>query len=386
MTTRAPSGSDSRARTAFILISGSGVGGAEKRFVRTFLHLQRDDDSYHLILNQGLHDALLELGFGLEGNRNVKVLRHSLGPMSDPRRRKLYMLLYPWQCLQIALASNIQTVHLLGSGVYIGFPYAAVSRFRPGFRIVVSIYDVAVDQTVSRLTRPLFRFMLRRADAIDLLSDDIRDRLVESRYNAGGQLAGKLHVMPCSFADYRGFEAREPRPDRVTFLGRLEAIKRPLLFVDAMPGILRRHPGTEFQILGRGPLEEAIRQRIAELGIADRVTVRFATAPQEYLSRSKIFVSLQHDNNYPSQSLLEAMACENAVVATDVGETWKLVNDDTGLRVAADSDSVARAIGDLLDDPERLARLGRGARRLVTTEHTIERAAAHLRDLHLGRL
>lgn len=68
--------------------------------------------------------------------------------------------------------------------------------------------------------------------------------------------------------------------------------------------------------------------------------------------------------------VLEAMACETAVVASQVGGLPEIVVDgETGYLVAYDADdagaftaSLAARIGELLDDPERAARMGRAGR------------------------
>jgi glycosyltransferase involved in cell wall biosynthesis len=78
---------------------------------------------------------------------------------------------------------------------------------------------------------------------------------------------------------------------------------------------------------------------------------------------------LQVLENYPSQSLLEAMACGNAVVATDVGETWRLVDDENGIRAPPRPDAIADAIVELLTNPD-LPQLAFASRQRVLEEHT----------------
>jgi glycosyltransferase involved in cell wall biosynthesis len=70
---------------------------------------------------------------------------------------------------------------------------------------------------------------------------------------------------------------------------------------------------------------------------------------------------LQHFNNYPSQSLLEAMACGNAVVATNVGETHRLVDETVGLLIEPEAPALAEALNRLLDSPD-LPRMQQAAR------------------------
>ena len=83
----------------------------------------------------------------------------------------------------------------------------------------------------------------------------------------------------------------------------------------------------------------------------------------KYLKQSKIFISIQKDNNYPSQSLLEAMACENAIIASDVGETRKLVTENEGILVPLSAEKIADAIQFLLENPAECERLGKNARK-----------------------
>jgi glycosyltransferase involved in cell wall biosynthesis len=71
------------------------------------------------------------------------------------------------------------------------------------------------------------------------------------------------------------------------------------------------------------------------------------------------------------------MACGNAIVATDVGETWRLVDETTGVRVLATPAALASAINQLLADPA-LAERQRAARQRVLAAHAPERFLAYM--------
>jgi glycosyltransferase involved in cell wall biosynthesis len=120
------------------------------------------------------------------------------------------------------------------------------------------------------------------------------------------------------------------------------------------------------------------------LNIDHKTKFAYAHRIQDYLASSRIFVSLQDRNNYPSQALLEAMACGNAIVATDVGSTSKLVDSSTGIRVNGTPEEVARALVKLLNHPSQTEQMGEAARKKVTTEHTIEKFTSYLlHDVYL---
>jgi len=76
---------------------------------------------------------------------------------------------------------------------------------------------------------------------------------------------------------------------------------------------------------------------------------------------------------------IEAMACGVAVVATTGGALPEVVGTDgtTGVLVAPDDPgALAGAIGELLDDPERRARLGAAGRERVMSRFTWQVTAA----------
>jgi glycosyltransferase involved in cell wall biosynthesis len=93
-----------------------------------------------------------------------------------------------------------------------------------------------------------------------------------------------------------------------------------------------------------------------------------------------VYVSLQDTENYPSQSLLEAMACGCAVVATDVGLTRHLLDESCALLVPRDPVALADALAYLLEKEPMRGSLGRNAQRIATSTHTIERFAAYFVD------
>ena len=94
--------------------------------------------------------------------------------------------------------------------------------------------------------------------------------------------------------------------------------------------------------------------------------------------------SIQSDNNYPSQSLIEAMACENAIIASDVGETRRLVDSEVGILVPLSAISIANAIISLLDDPIECALKGKKARIKVLNEHTLEKFVEYFKGITNG--
>ena len=81
---------------------------------------------------------------------------------------------------------------------------------------------------------------------------------------------------------------------------------------------------------------------------------------------------MQRDENYPSQSLLEAMACENAVIATNVGLTKAIVKDSFGILINSNETELFNAITNLISCENKLAEMGKQARMFVMSNHKVE--------------
>lgn len=189
---------------------------------------------------------------------------------------------------------------------------------------------------------------------------------------------------PCYFATYPAkAEAHGARdPMLVAFVGRLTPEKNPLLFVDAIARVREGGVPCRALILGEGPLLPAVRTRIDQHGLRAVTQVEFDLNPADRLMEAAVYVNLQSSDNYGSQALLEAMGAGCAIVASDVGETSRLVNDDVGVLVGLDKEQLAAAISSLLGEPTRTARMGEAASKLVRTQYTADRYADFLESLY----
>jgi glycosyltransferase involved in cell wall biosynthesis len=184
------------------------------------------------------------------------------------------------------------------------------------------------------------------------------------------------------FSDPRRFEPGRKQP-AIVFAGRLSEQKRPLLFVDAAADLLERDPqlveGWRFEMYGRGPLEDAVRRRIAERGIGERLTLTHAIDMAPVFAGSRLFVSTQAHENFTSLAMLEAMAAGNAIVAENVGQSSEFVQPGNGILVTpATPAAFADGIAAYLREPARHDAMAAESRRLATEVHTVEHFAADI--------
>lgn len=98
----------------------------------------------------------------------------------------------------------------------------------------------------------------------------------------------------------------------------------------------------------------------------------------DLLRRSYIFLSLQDFDNYPSQSLIEAMVNGCTVIATDFGETRKLVQTSNGnILIDKDITQLSEAIESLLTK-ESLVNYGN--LQFILNNHTLEKYSEYFYD------
>ena len=138
-------------------------------------------------------------------------------------------------------------------------------------------------------------------------------------------------------------------------------------FIRAMAQVRGAHPEAHGLIVGEVELDAETEALVRQLGLQEHLTFlgRRSDMP-EVLSACDLFVLSSHDEGM-SNAILEAMAMERAVVATDVGGTGEVVRHGaSGLLVPPrDPQALATAIGTLLAEPTRARAMGVLGRRIV---------------------
>jgi glycosyltransferase involved in cell wall biosynthesis len=163
----------------------------------------------------------------------------------------------------------------------------------------------------------------------------------------------------------------EARPDvDVVYAGKIEARKGVFDLCEAMTHL----PGRSLALAGgRGAALEALRERVADLGLVGRVEVAGWIAPSDiaaFLRRGRIGAcplrageDAVSDRYSSPMKLLEMMALGLPVVATDLPPVRRIAGGDAvALARPNDPADLARAVERLLGDPtasRAMARVGR---------------------------
>jgi glycosyltransferase involved in cell wall biosynthesis len=156
----------------------------------------------------------------------------------------------------------------------------------------------------------------------------------------------------------------------VSITGALRATKGHALAIAAWHSVLSRVPEARLLIVGDGPEKVALRQQVQRAGLHDRVLFvgRIDDEQQtaDIVRASDITLLPSYGEALP-MALIEASACARPVVATDVGGVREVVSDGVSGTLIRPGQiaAIADAVIDLLQDPERRARMGETGRILV---------------------
>jgi glycosyltransferase involved in cell wall biosynthesis len=166
------------------------------------------------------------------------------------------------------------------------------------------------------------------------------------------------------------FKARLGLPEDRLIVGvvtRMRVRKGVEEFIRAIGEVRAPRPEVHGVIVGEVSLDDALQELVQSLGLANHLSLlgRRSDMP-EVFSAFDVFVLSSHDEGM-SNAILEAMAMEKPVVATDVGGTGEVIrHGQSGLLVPPkDSHALAVAISEVLAQPARAREMGRLGRRIV---------------------
>lgn len=171
-------------------------------------------------------------------------------------------------------------------------------------------------------------------------------------------------------------------------VGRLEPQKRFDLLIAAFAELSRRYPRLQLLIAGEGSQRDALEKQIATLGIAARCRLAGQQADITGFHHALDLFVQSSDYEGTPNVVLEAMALETPVVATDVGGTRELCEDGLHGRIVppGDASALAAAIQPLIEDAAQRRALAEAARRHVEHDLSFARRVRALDDVYASMM
>ncbi|MGH2952419.1 MAG: glycosyltransferase [Solirubrobacterales bacterium] len=166
---------------------------------------------------------------------------------------------------------------------------------------------------------------------------------------------------------------------RILSVGRIDEEKNPLMLAEALARLCSDDPRWRLTVCGEGLLEDELRSRLAELGVADRAELRGYVdheAIRDLYLTSHLLLHVSRTEGLP-QVIIEALAAGLPVVATDVGGIREAVGDAA---ILVPSGDVAAAV----DAARRVAADAALRRRMI--EAGVAYARIHTLDAEVERV
>jgi len=281
-----------------------------------------------------------------------------------------YALFTALRAAEVIKEEEIQV--LLGNGSYYGGWQAAIASRITGLPLVVTIHGFGVDYFAGRKTVPAdLRFLKRaryvivqKASAVRILSE-------------WGLDASRIIYLEEGAVDTEFFRpSKGPRSAkiRIGFAGRLEPFKGPALLLEAVPRLLATS-GSKIEVLlaGDGSQMHQLRETARRLGVHEHVKfLGRINDTRTFYQSLDLFVALSPRNNFSDLAMMEAMACGLPVIATNSGETSRLIVDGAnGILIGFDSRELADEVVKLIGDKDRMATLGENARKTIESRYSL---------------
>jgi len=168
-----------------------------------------------------------------------------------------------------------------------------------------------------------------------------------------------------SFRREFGFTQDECLIGSVCFLRSYKGLE---YFLEAAAILVGQAPQCRFVIVGHGPEEQQVREKINQLGLQDRVVMTgHRQDVPEVMAALDVFVVSSTAGETLTQTIPQALATETPVVATKIGGIPDIIHHgETGFLVLpGNSQELADHILKLVRDPEQGATMARGGRKLV---------------------
>jgi len=176
------------------------------------------------------------------------------------------------------------------------------------------------------------------------------------------------------FETFRMLPLSQGNSSMIAGVGSLIPVKRWDRLLVAASELKSKGLNFHIQIAGDGPLRRQLQLQTTKLGVADRVDfLGYIDDVSSFLANSAILVHTSDLEGCPN-SVMEAMACGRAVIATNAGDTSFLVQEGrTGFIVPrGDTNALVDRLSQLIIDGELCRSMGEAGRAMAEAEFRVD--------------
>lgn len=223
-----------------------------------------------------------------------------------------------------------------------------------------------IHSIADRLSAMYTRRVLREADFLVTVSDDLRQRAIamgaspeRSRAILNGCDPSVFHVR--DRVEVRRQLGLDPEARIVMYVGRIDVRKGVRELVEAAVKLHPNHPDLQVYMVGEGPDSPQIAKAIEAAGAGSYIKMRPPCLPNDvalWMAAGDVATLPSYMEGCPNV-VLEALACGRPVVSTRVGGIPEIMNDSCGRLVPPrDSTALAEALDTVLAtswDPDAIS-------------------------------
>jgi glycosyltransferase involved in cell wall biosynthesis len=348
------------------------AGGSERQLTEIAKGLDRDRFSPHVAyFRRGIRVLELEeagiptLEIGIRSYRNSRSIYKALEFRKYLRNNNFQVVHtfdYPLTCFAVPIARAAAVPVVLSS-------HRADRKLVPQpYRAFLQITDLLVDGIVANC----------RAMQQQLANDgEVPQSKVHLCYNG---------IDPKRFHTRSEARAQGATGSKLTIgcVSVLRAEKNLEQLLRSFKVVSQDFPETQLLIVGSGPERDKLRRLAQQLCLGDRFRLKETESNVvPWLHQIDVFV-LPSTSEALSNSLMEAMACGCAVIASDVGGNPELVKPgQTGLLFSTEqATALTNALYRLMTNPLLRERLANEGSAFISREFSLQRAAGRMADIY----
>jgi PEP-CTERM/exosortase A-associated glycosyltransferase len=266
--------------------------------------------------------------------------------------------------------------------------------------------DAAVDHGTTtegsfryRLTKALETYVFKKAQAVTCICDGLKQDIIgrgvdESKITI---IPNAVNIEKFTFGQVANIELKDKLGLQgktvLGFIGSFYAYEGIPLMLDALPAILKQEPNICLLLVGGGPQEQIIKEKVKQLNLEDYVifTGRVShDVVQDYYNQVDIFIyprlSMRLTDLVTPLKPLEAMAQGRLVVASDVGGHKELITDQENgvLFKANNANSLAVSVLNLLDRAKDWDAIRQAGKKYVEQERNWPKSVGNYQQVYLS--
>jgi len=337
-------------KIAFFILSYGNFGGAERR-MSYLINNWIDKYDVKLFTTDDFYEFLL-LNHPLQNNKSIEAIADNCG-FSFIYKCKILIHFYFF-----IKKNSIKHIHFPVDPNFfsfiVSFKFLMPSDFSYSCSIVNSIKKNKL--SFGFIEYYYWKRTLQNARFLTALSPSIHKNILTLFPDT--IIRNKSHIAPCSFSPILENSAFKKlqysdyscRIYDVCFVGRFVKGKGIDLLAEIIRELINQKPNVRIGLMGFGPLREKFNERMFGVN-CDNVYYKDSNDSALLMSNSRILLSLQEFENYPSQVIYEAAVNGCLVLATDVGDTRMFLNENNSVLLPCEADVFVQSIFEKINDP-----------------------------------